>query len=356
MRKLLPLGALAGTAVVIIIGLLVALPLSVLVIGSASSANGAICTPGDTPGTVPAEYRQDIADAASHSGISQAVLAAQINQESGWDPTAVSPVGAQGLAQFMPSTWAAYGRGADPFDPHAAIAAQGRLMKDLYGLAGTHTTDPAERIRLALVGYNAGPAHMDTPTAQLPAETRDYTAKILTAAGASGTAGTPVCSGLGALNIEGVRGDDYPHREPIGAEGWSQPPSIFGHTRRQCTDFVMWRINQAMGWTLDSDTPPPFTFRALGVGYGAGQSGAGSWRDIFAQVPGTSFHTADPQPGDIAWWGYGDIGGGYGHVGFVAAVDGDTAVIEHYNLDAPNTYSVTQVPATSVPGYIRITN
>jgi hypothetical protein len=35
-------------------------------------------------------------------------------------------------------------------------------------------------------------------------------------------------------------------------------------------------------------------------------------------------------------------------------VDGDTAIIEHYNLATPNTYSVTNTPVGDVPGYIRL--
>lgn len=65
-------------------------------------------------------------------------LAAQIQQESGCRPDALSPVGAQGLSQFMPATAkdlaARYPRElgpADPFDWRWAIRAQVRYMRDL---------------------------------------------------------------------------------------------------------------------------------------------------------------------------------------------------------------------------------
>lgn len=88
-----------------------------------------------------------------------AIIAAQIDAESSWNVTAVSPVGAQGPAQFMPGTWSAWGRDDDgngtasPFDIGDAVMAQGRY--DCY---------LAERVRplggdttgLALAAYNAG--------------------------------------------------------------------------------------------------------------------------------------------------------------------------------------------------------
>ena len=59
-----------------------------------------------------------------------------------------SPAGAQGIAQFMPGTAAAYGL-SDPFDAAAAIDAQGHLMRDLLRQFAS--------IPLALAAYNAGP-------------------------------------------------------------------------------------------------------------------------------------------------------------------------------------------------------
>ena len=72
--------------------------------------------------------------------------------ESNFDPFAVSPAGAQGIAQFMPGTAAAYGLD-DPFDPVAAIDAQAHLMSDLIRQFGSP--------ELALAAYNAGPAPVE---------------------------------------------------------------------------------------------------------------------------------------------------------------------------------------------------
>jgi hypothetical protein len=126
---------------------------------------------GTMPSFVPAAYARTIATAAQRYNVSATLLAAQLYQESHFNPFAVSGAGAQGIAQFMPGTAAAYGLG-DPFDAERAIDAQARLMRDLLRRFAA--------IPLALAAYNAGPA----PVAQcgcVPAipETRGYVAAIL---------------------------------------------------------------------------------------------------------------------------------------------------------------------------------
>jgi hypothetical protein len=110
---------------------------------------------------VPDAYAGAIQLAASQCpGLPAAILAAQLAAESGFDPGALSPAGAQGIAQFMPGTWATWGRDADgdgtasPFDPLDAIAAQGALMCHLLRTA--QSTGWGDPIDLALAGYNAG--------------------------------------------------------------------------------------------------------------------------------------------------------------------------------------------------------
>ena len=99
------------------------------------------------------------------------LLAAQLQAESGFNPNAVSPAGAQGIAQFMPATARAVGL-RDPFDPEQAIDAQARLMSGLLRQFGT--------IPLALAAYNAGPGAVQRYNGVPPfAETRAYVARIL---------------------------------------------------------------------------------------------------------------------------------------------------------------------------------
>jgi hypothetical protein len=135
------------------------------------------------PGFVPAEYRETLLGAAARHDVSAALLAAQIMAESNFNPAAVSPAGAQGIAQFMPGTAAAYGL-ADPFDPAQAIDAQARLMADLMGQFG--------RVELALAAYNAGPAPVSACSC-VPAypETQAYVARIMALLDGAGELTTP---------------------------------------------------------------------------------------------------------------------------------------------------------------------
>ena len=87
---------------------------------------------GGFPAYVPARYRAMLVRSAARWNVSAAVLAAQLMAESNFNPYAMSPAGAQGIAQFMPGTAAAYGLD-DPFDAAAAIDAQAHLMSDLLG-------------------------------------------------------------------------------------------------------------------------------------------------------------------------------------------------------------------------------
>ncbi|MFX4293625.1 peptidoglycan DD-metalloendopeptidase family protein [Streptomyces bohaiensis] len=110
------------------------------------------------PGAAPPEYAALVQQAADDCDepLPAVVLAAQLEQESGWNPDAVSPAGAQGIAQFMPGTWQEWGRGGSPFDPHDAIPAQGRFMCHLMELAAGAPQYSGSAVELALAGYNAG--------------------------------------------------------------------------------------------------------------------------------------------------------------------------------------------------------
>jgi soluble lytic murein transglycosylase-like protein len=120
---------------------------------------------------VPARYAPMIARAAQRWSVSAALLAAQLYAESGFNPFATSPAGAQGIAQFMPATARAYGL-ENPFDAEQAIDAQARLMRDLLRRFAS--------VPLALAAYNAGPAPVARCGCIPPyPETRGYVARIL---------------------------------------------------------------------------------------------------------------------------------------------------------------------------------
>jgi hypothetical protein len=135
------------------------------------------------PGFVPDRYRRMLLGAAARHGVSAALLAAQIMAESNFNPAAVSPAGALGIAQFMPATAAAYGLD-DPFDAEAAIEAQARMMGELLGRFGS--------IELALAAYNAGPGAVEAcGCVPFYPETQAYVARILGLLGGAGALGVP---------------------------------------------------------------------------------------------------------------------------------------------------------------------
>jgi Transglycosylase SLT domain/D-alanyl-D-alanine carboxypeptidase/Putative Flp pilus-assembly TadE/G-like len=135
------------------------------------------------PSFVPARFRAALFRAAARWNVSAALLAAQLMAESGFDPYAVSPAGAQGIAQFMPGTAATYGLD-DPFDPEAAIDAQAHLMSELLRRFGS--------VRLALAAYNAGPGAVVACRCVPPfPETVAYVARILALLDGSGALLTP---------------------------------------------------------------------------------------------------------------------------------------------------------------------
>jgi hypothetical protein len=138
---------------------------------------------GAIPSFVPAAYAPAIARAAQRWNVSATLLAAQLQQESGFNPFAVSPAGAKGIAQFMDDTAAGYGLD-DPFDAERAIDAQAHLMRDLLRQFGA--------VPLALAAYNAGPQRVAACGCVPPIpETTAYVAAILgLMAGAGDPAGT----------------------------------------------------------------------------------------------------------------------------------------------------------------------
>jgi hypothetical protein len=153
--------------------------------GSISAGRGDGSSSGGEglPGFVPARFRAPLLRSATRWNVSAALLAAQLMAESNFNPYASSPAGAQGIAQFIPSTAAAYGLD-DPFDPVAAIDAEAHLMSDLLRQLGSP--------QLALAAYNAGPAPVEACRC-VPAipETQAYVTRILALLGGAGAIATP---------------------------------------------------------------------------------------------------------------------------------------------------------------------
>ncbi|WP_051945283.1 C40 family peptidase [Streptacidiphilus rugosus] len=135
------------------------------------------------PGTVPTAYTGLIQQWGSLCPeLTPPLLAAQLFQESGFSATAQSPVGAQGIAQFMPGTWKIYGidpthsHTPSPWNPADAIPSAAsydcQLAKDTAAV-------PGDKQANMLAAYNAGPYAVISAGGVPPiAETQHYVANI----------------------------------------------------------------------------------------------------------------------------------------------------------------------------------
>lgn len=110
---------------------------------------------------------------ARRHGLPSEFFARLIWKESRFDPNAVSPAGAEGIAQFMPGTAAMRGL-ADPFDMEQAIPASARYLGELKTGFGN--------LGLAAAAYNAGENRVSRWLSSggfLPLETEDYVLDIM---------------------------------------------------------------------------------------------------------------------------------------------------------------------------------
>lgn len=108
-------------------------------------------------------FRSDLIRAARAfwgPGAPTATFAAQVHAESRWRPQAVSPAGAQGMAQFMPATarWIAgaypHLSGEGPFNPGWALRAMVTYDRHLWERVSAD--DPCNRMAKVLAAYNGG--------------------------------------------------------------------------------------------------------------------------------------------------------------------------------------------------------
>jgi soluble lytic murein transglycosylase-like protein len=116
-------------------------------------------------------YDSLIAEAAHAYSLDQELIRAVMQAESSFDPSVVSPSGAQGLMQLMPALSASIGI-TDPFDPRQNIMGGARYLRELLD---RHRGN----VELALASYNAGPTAVAKYKAIPPfPETQQYVKKI----------------------------------------------------------------------------------------------------------------------------------------------------------------------------------
>jgi len=117
------------------------------------------------PETIPNGYGDLIQKAASANGINPAILAGLIEQESRWNPRAVSSANAKGLAQFIDSTAAEFG--VNPFDPASAIDGAARYLKYLIDYFQGD-------LKKAIYAYNGGMGNIERLGVGFNSENADY--------------------------------------------------------------------------------------------------------------------------------------------------------------------------------------
>ena len=208
-------------------------------------------------------------EAAAAATLPVGFFARLIHTESRFDPMAVSPKGAQGIAQFMRGTADMRGL-ADPFDPEAAIRASADYLSDLRKRFGN--------LGLAAAAYNAGENRVARWLAggTLPFETRGYVWRItgrapedwlaaLEIEDADETEVEPteesclaIASGAGAAPVERVTGTE-PATAPWGVQ-------LAGNYSLQVAMASYRRVQRRFPAVLDGVDPMVVTRRVGGRG------------------------------------------------------------------------------------------
>jgi len=163
------------------------------------------------------EICRTLAQAAADNELPEEFFTRLIWQESRFDPTAVSPKGAQGIAQFMPQTAVMRGL-TNAFEPLQALRESAGYLRELR-------TTFRGNLGLATAAYNAGPAAVEAWLAHrgyLPFETQAYV-RIVTGYAAEAWIAKPTpllessheptgarCAALAKALLESVR-----HRLPL---------------------------------------------------------------------------------------------------------------------------------------------
>lgn len=162
----------------------------------------------------PSQYDSLFEQTGAKYGVPGQLLKAVAKQESGFNPQAQSPAGAQGLMQFMPPTAQQYG--VDAFNPASSVDGAARYLKKLYDQFGDW--------KLALAGYNWGEGNVGKwlqsgadPNA-MPAETRNYIANLAPVAEQSSMVQGGAGGGAGML-APGMMS-----AQPMAQQGAMQPP------------------------------------------------------------------------------------------------------------------------------------
>ena len=266
---------------------------------------------------VPTEYMEDVLHAGEICPVvTPSVIAAQIEAESNWNPDATSAAGAQGIAQFMPMTWASVGKDgdsdgkADIMNPHDAIWTQGNYMCGLVSqveAAQAAGSVSGDMLQLALAAYNAGFGNVQKYGGIPPfVETMTYVEKIVNLANTKYTVAATIDGGggqVGDLSPKLTVADGIVSLVGIDLS----PGSTYAHG--QCTWWAAIRRAQ-IGKPVDGymGNGGDWGTRARALGYDVGSS---------------------PRPGDAISFGRGVLSADttYGHIAVVEEVHEDGSIL-----------------------------
>ncbi|MFF7504175.1 NlpC/P60 family protein [Streptomyces lavendulae] len=332
----------AAVAAAALVAMPVAAVFSVVLIDADAKAAG-LTDGGGGLQNVPVEFRSWIfkADAACpEPEMTPSLLASQLFHESNFKTSrneATSHAGAQGPAQFIPGTWAVWGRDEDgngdnsPWDIGDALMAQGRMMCSLIKDAKSsgYGGDPRA---LALAGYNAGWGAVEQyrgvpPQSFASGETYDYVQQIMR--------DIPRFQGPGLLQVAGTGAGPDALRRAAARIG--TPYSWGGGTPDGPTTGFCDGLNGYLNGSCSASSTTGFDCSSL-VQYAywpslklprvaSDQYGATSHRPV---------SRSDLKPGDLLFWSHG----GAGSIYHVAIYAGDGNV-----LQAPRTGRNVEVQA-----------
>jgi soluble lytic murein transglycosylase-like protein len=131
------------------------------------------------PPSVQARFTEEIKAIAARHGVSASLVESLIRVESAFNPSAISPKGAQGLMQLMPQTASSLGV-RNAFDPKQNIEGGVRHLRYLIDRYPGN-------LQLAVAAYNAGEGAVDRYRGIPPyAETQEYVRRVLQLSGGGG--------------------------------------------------------------------------------------------------------------------------------------------------------------------------
>lgn len=115
-------------------------------------------------------FIDSLSNLESQNGLPPGILRSVLSTESGFNPNAVSPKGAKGIAQFMPATAAQYG--VDTSDPNSSAQGAARMLGDLFRQSGGD-------IDKTLAGWNWGQGNVaNKGMDNMPEETKNFISRV----------------------------------------------------------------------------------------------------------------------------------------------------------------------------------